>query len=158
MNTIFSGSRTKNIHRITRRACRRRNAFAYGYNPHTHGIHEDILLVAIIEIHFTAHRRNTKGIAVIANALHHAFHQPFGAIGFKVSKSQAVQLGNRPGPHGKNIAVDTAHAGGCTLIGLNGAWMVMAFYFKTTGKTISNIHQTGIFFAGGGQHLAAFTG
>lgn len=74
MNSVLARPGTHNENRVVR-------AFGYCFdrltvtnNPCTHGIDQRVDLKAIVKKHFPAHRRNSKGIAVIAYAPHDAPH------------------------------------------------------------------------------------
>ena len=107
------------------------------------------------KIHFTPNGRHAKTVAVIADALHYTGNEAFHARIVGPTEPQTVQRRNGPCPHRKNIAVDAAHACGSTLVGFDGAGVVVAFNFKHATESIANIDQPCIFLASPHQQAAA---
>jgi hypothetical protein len=112
-----------------------------------------ILLVAVVKVHFAADGRDSEAVAVVANALDHAVHQPLGAVGVRVAEAKRIQLRNRACAHGKNVAVDAAHAGGCALIGFHGRGVVVRLDFKRAGQSVADVDESGVLLAGLRQHV-----
>ena len=158
VDAVFAGCRTEDIHRIARPVGCGAYGFAHFHQAYAHRVDEDIGFVAVVEIHFTTDGRNAECIAVITDAFHHAFEEPLGAFSFDIAEAQRIELCNRTGAHGEHIAVDAAHAGGCTLVWFDGAGVVMAFDLEAAGQSVADIHQSGIFFTGLGEQFAAVAG
>ena len=116
------------------------------------------MLVAVVKVHFAADGRDSEAVAVVADALDHAVHQPLGAVGVRVAKAQRVQLRNRAGAHGKDVAVDAAHAGGRALVGLYGRRVVVRLNLERAGQSVADVDESGILFARLGKHVRTLFG
>ena len=121
-------------------------------------IHERILLVAVVKVDFATNRRNSEAVAVVANSLDHAVDQPLGAVGVRITEAQRVQLRNRTGAHRENVAVDSAHASRGALVRLHGRRVVVRLNFERAGKSVANVDESGILFAGLGEHVRTLFG
>src|SRR5437588_4194217 len=69
------------------------------------------------------------------------------------AEAQRVQTKFRPRAHGKDVADDSANAGGCALERLNCAWMIVTLDLEGDCPVIANIHNAGIFFTGLDQNI-----
>ena len=127
-------------------------------NAGAHGIDQGIDLKTIVKKDLTAHGRNSEGISIIADSFDNTAHEPAGFGVVWIPKAQAVQLGNGSGSHGENIPVDTTHAGGSALVGLDRRRVIVRFDFESAGQAIADIHQPRIFFPRLGQHAFAVLG
>ena len=112
--------------------------------PHRHGVDQDVAVVAGMEAHLPADRRNTKGIAVAANAGDHARHQVPRLRMLRRAEAQRVEAGDRARAHGEDVAQNAADAGGRALIGLDEARVVMAFHLEDDGLSVADVDDAGI--------------
>ena len=94
------------------------------------GVHQRIPLVALVEINFTRHGRNTEAVAVMRNSAHHTTEKPPDFTVIELPESEGVDRANRTRAHGKDIPNDPAHSGGRTLKRLHGAGVIMALDFE----------------------------
>ncbi len=62
----------------------------------------------------------------------------------RAAKAQRVQVGDRPGAHGEDIAQDAADPGRRTLVGLDEAGVVVALHLEDGGQPIADIDHAGI--------------
>ncbi len=133
VDAVAARRRTDNVDGVAHPARLGADLLAHFNDSGRECIHQRILLVAVVKIDFAADGRNTKAVAVVANAFDHAVDQPFGAVGAGIAEPQRVQLRNGPSAHGENIAVDSAHSRRSTLVGLHGRRVVVRLNFKGTG-------------------------
>ena len=61
------------------------------------------------------------------------------------AEAQRIQHGDRPRAHRKNIAQDSADAGGRALKRLHVAGMVVRFDLERRAKPVADIHHAGVF-------------
>ena len=111
----------------------------------THGIDQNITVIAGIEINLAAHRWHADAIAIAANAGNHTGHEMARLFMVGLAEAQRVQIGNRTRTHCKHISHDAAHAGGRTLIGFNERGVVVAFHFENRRVAVADVNHTGIF-------------
>src|SRR3984893_12004655 len=69
------------------------------------------------------------------------------------AETQRVQTKFRPRAHGKDVADDSANAGGCALERLNCTWMIVTLDLEGDRPAIANIHDAGIFFTSLHQNI-----
>ena len=113
--------------------------------PHRHGIDQDIAIVARVEPHRSADGRHAKGIAIAANASHHASQQMPGFRVLRRAKAQRIEAGDGARPHGEDIAQDSPDAGGRALVRLDERGVVVALHLENAGLAIADIDHPGIF-------------
>src|SRR5215467_9070830 len=85
-------------------------------HAHRHGVDQNIAVVASVEADRAAHRRDPEGIAIAADASHHAGDQMAGHRMIWSPERQRVEASDRPRPHGEDIAQDAADAGSGALV------------------------------------------
>ena len=110
------------------------------------------------KIYLTTHSGHPEAVAVVADAFHHTADEAAHARVVGRAEAQAVERGDGAGAHGENIAVDTAHTGGSTLIGFDGRRVVVAFDFKNATEIIADVDQAGILFTGAHEQAFAAAG
>ncbi len=120
--------------------------------PDRHGIDENIVVVARIEIGLAADRRHAHAVAVIADAGDDAADKVpcLGMIGR--AEPERIHVGDGARAHGEDIAHDAADAGRRPLIGLDVRGVVMALHLEHGGLAIAEIDHAGIL-AGTLDHL-----
>lgn len=91
--------------------------------PQGKGIDERIQAVTVLEIDLATDGWAAKSIAVVGNSTYDPVQKRPVARAvpgcIKWTKAQGVEQGNGTRPHGKDIAQNTADAGGSPLKGLN---------------------------------------
>ena len=147
VDAVLAGGRADDEHRIARPPRRGAHRLACLDDTGGHGIDQNIVVVAGHEVHFAADGGYAKTVAVVADALDHAGDEVFHPVSGRRTETQAVERGDGSGAHGKNIAVNAAHAGRRALVGLDGRGVVMAFDLEHTAQSVANVHQPGVFFA-----------
>ena len=113
-------------------------------NADRHGIHQRIAIIARVEIHLTTHRRHAHAIAVTTNTAHHTINDALHARRIWRAKTQRIQIGNRPRPHGEDITQNAANPRRRTIIGFDVGWVVVAFHFENGSQTLTDINHAGI--------------
>ena len=123
--------------------------------PTHHGIDENVVVVARVEIGLAADRRHAHAIAVVADARHDAGHEMarLGVIGR--AESERVHVGDRARAHGEHVAHDAADAGRRALIGLDVRRVVVALHLEDRRLSVADIDHAGIL-ARTLDHLRAF--
>ena len=158
VNTIFSRCRADDKNGISDALSRCRNGFAHFHDAGGHGVDQNIVVVAVIKVHFTAHRRHAKTVPVMAYPLSNALHEMPHVCAFEIAKTKGIECRNRSCAHRKNVAVNPAHARCCALKWLNCGRVIVRFYLKGARQTIANVHQTRIFFSRTDEQTPAVTG
>ena len=144
MNPVPTGARAHIDHRIPHpRGRGPKNPVGRG-NAQGKGIHQDIAVIAGVEVDLATDGRHADTVSIAADTPHHPLEQPGGAGMLHRSEAERVQRGDRAGAHGKDIAENTAHPGGGPVIGLDKRRMVMAFDLEDRGQTVANIDDAGI--------------
>ena len=144
VDAVASGLGTDIDHRITDAGSGRiKNLVCLG-DAHGHRIDDDIAVVAGVENRFPAHGRHANAIAVTADAGDDALHQVTHLGRVDVAKAQRIHVGDGARAHGEHVAQDAAHAGGCALIGLDIAWVVVALHLEDGSVAVTNVDYAGI--------------
>ena len=109
-----------------------------------HGVDQAVAVVARMEAHRAADRGHAEGIAVAADAGHHAGDEMarLGMAGR--AEEQRIEAGDRPRAHGEHVAQDAADAGGSALIGLDIARVVVALHLEHDGEPVADIDHAGV--------------
>ena len=110
-----------------------------------HGIDQDIAIIAGMEIHFTAKRRDAEGIAIAANAGDDARDQMAGLRMIRAAEAQRIECRDRTRSHGEDIAQYAADAGCRPLIGFDERGVVVALHLEDDGLAVADIDDAGIF-------------
>ena len=71
-------------------------------------------------------------------------HQMTGLGMIGLAETQRIHHRNGARAHGEDVAHDAAHAGRCTLIGLDERRMVMAFHLEDDGVAVADVDDAGI--------------
>ena len=114
------------------------------HQPQGHGIHQGVAAVAGIKGHLAAHGWHADAVAVMGDAGHHPFHQAHVAALLQGTKTQGIEQGDRPGPHGENVPQDAAHPGGRPLERLHRRGVVMAFDLEGQPLALAQVHNAGV--------------
>jgi len=124
------------------------------HDPNAHGVDQNVVVVASIEIRLAADRGHAHAVAVVPDAGDDAGHQVprLGMVG--CAETQRVQIGDGPGAHRKDIAHNAADAGRRTLIGLDVRGVVVALHLEDGSLAVPEIDHAGIL-AGPLQDLRA---
>ena len=158
LDAVLSGGRPHDVHGIADAGSGGTDDFIGFKDAHGHCVHQRIYLVTRVEKDLAANDGHTEAVAVIADALHNALEQPFGAGVLEVPEPQAVELGNGARAHGEDVAVDPAHAGRRTLVGFQCGGVVVGFNFEGTAQAVADVHDPGVFLSRLDEHVGAFLG
>ena len=113
-------------------------------DAHRHGVDEDIAVIARVEIHGAADGRHPEGIAIAADARHHAGHQMAGARMIGRAEAQQIEAGDGARAHGEDIAQNAADPGGRALIGLDIGGVVVALHLEDAGQPVANVDDASV--------------
>src|SRR5271165_4974836 len=121
-------------------------------NPKAKDIHQRILFIRFVEVHFSANRRNPDAISVVRNPGHHPRKQSpvlfhCGCISLNWTEPQRVQEEHWTSAHGEDIADDPSDPRCRTLERFNRAGVIMTFHLEGNGPTITNIYHARVFFS-----------
>ena len=119
-----------------------------------HGVDEDVVVVALVEVGLAADRRHADAIAVAADAGDDAVDEVarLGVVGS--AEAQRVEVGDRARAHGEHVAHDAADAGGRALVGLDVARVVVALHLEDDAVAVAEVDDAGVL-AGALDHLRA---
>ena len=92
-----------------------------GAMPEAHGVDEGVAGVGGGEGDFAADGGDAEAVAVAADAGDDAFEEALVAGLVEGAEAEGVEEGDGAGAHGDDVADDAADAGGCALVGLDGA-------------------------------------
>ncbi len=109
-----------------------------------HGVDQDIAVVTTVKPHRAADRRHPEGIAVTADAGHHAGDQMAGPRVVRIPQRQRIEAGDRPRPHGEDVAQDATDARCGALIGFDVARMVVALHLEHAGEPTPDVDDAGV--------------
>ena len=109
-----------------------------------HGVDQAIAVIAAMKAHLAADRRHAERIAVAADAGDDAADQRAGLRMFRIAERQRVEAGDRPRPHGEDVAQNAADAGRRALIGLDVARMVVALHLEHDREPVADVDDAGI--------------
>src|SRR5208283_4924850 len=108
-------------------------------DANSHGIDQNISVVAFVEIRRSADGRHSETIAIGADPGNDACDKMARAGMLRRTETQQVQASDRPRAHGENIAQDSANACRGALKGLDEGGVVMALHFEDAYKPIANV-------------------
>jgi hypothetical protein len=97
-----------------------------------------------MEAHRAADRRHAERVAVAADAGDDPGHEMAGLRMGGVAERQRVETGDRPRPHGEDVAQDSADAGRGALIGLDVARVVVALHLEDACEPVADVDHAGI--------------
>ena len=106
-------------------------------------VDERVVAVAVVEHDLAADRGHADRVAVAADARDDALEQVPGARVVERSEAQRVHERDRAGAHGEDVADDPAHAGGGTLVRLDGGGMVVALDADRDGEPVADVDHAG---------------
>ena len=116
-----------------------------GRDTNAHHIDQNVAVIASVEIGLPADGGHANAIAIAGDAADHAIDQAFGFGMGWIAKAQRVHQRDGAGAHGEHIAQDAADAGGRALVGLNEAWVVVAFHLEDAGQAFADVDRAGVF-------------
>ncbi len=111
---------------------------------HRHGVDQDVAVVARVERDAAADRRHPETVAVAADARHDAAHEMARLRVVGRAEAQHVEAGDRPRPHGEDVAQDAADPRGGPLVGLDEGGVVVALHLEHAGEPVADIDHAGI--------------
>ncbi len=144
VNPVAAGLRADIDHRVADAGGGTEENLVLAGDADGHRVDQRIAVVGGVKIDFAADGGDADAVAVAADAAHHAVDDAFGARVFRTAEPQRVQVGDRPGAHGEDIAQDAADAGRRALVGLDEAGMVVALHLEDGGQPVADIDHAGI--------------
>src|SRR6266700_3759690 len=112
------------------------------HQPDTHGVDERVLLVALVEVHLPAHRRDPYAVPVTADAGHDAVEMAAGRG--QRTKPERVEQRDRPRTHRDDVADDAADPGGGALVWLDCGRMVVRLDLEHRSPTLPDLDRAGV--------------
>ena len=158
LDAVLSGGRSYDVDRVARAAGLGADDAAAVDQAHAHGVDEGIDLIHRVEVDLPAHDRHAEAVAVVADAADDAVEQPLRLGVLEVSEAEGVELGNGPGAHGEDVAVDAAHAGRRPLVGLERAGVVVALDLEGAPDAVADVDDAGVLLTRLDQQVRAVLG
>src|SRR5437764_525728 len=112
-------------------------------NADRHGIDQTIAVIAGVKTNRAADGGHAEGIAIAADAGNDARDQVARLRVHRRPEGKRVEAGDRPCPHGEDVAQNAADPGRCTLIGLDVTWVVVALHLEDAGEPIPDVDHAG---------------
>ena len=112
------------------------------HQANAHRVDEWVARVALVEVHLAADRRDPHAVPVAAHAGDHAL-EVVTALGRR-AEAERVEQGDGPRSHGDHVAKDAAHPGRGALVGLDEAWVVVAFHLEHGSEPVADIHNASV--------------
>jgi len=156
-DAIATGGRAEQDDRVAGAGRRSARQVALLQEPHGHHVDQRVLAITGVEDEFAADRRHAHAVAVAAHAVDDAAHEVAGPFVGRIAELQGVEDGDGAGPHGEDVAQDAAHPGGCALVRLDRAGVVVRFELEGHGETVADADDPGVL-ALAGHHPAAGAG
>ena len=121
-------------------ALRRRLEDALGVDePHGHGVDQDVVVVARVEIGLAADGGHAHAIAVVADARHDTGDEVPGLGVVGCAEAERIHVGDGPRAHGEHVAHDAADAGRGPLIRLDIGGVVVALHLEHGRLAVANV-------------------
>src|SRR5262249_50860536 len=114
-------------------------------DPHSHGVDQNIAVVAGVEIHRSADGRHAKTIAIGADPGDDARNEMARAGMPWRTKPKQVEASDGPRAHRKNIAQDSTNARRRALKRLDEGREVVAFHLEDASEPIANVDDARVF-------------
>jgi hypothetical protein len=108
-----------------------------------------------VKAQLAAHGGHAEGVAVAADAGHHAVQERAGARVIGPAEGKRVQRRDGPRAHGEDVAQDAADAGRRALVGLDVGGVVVALHLEDDRLPVADVHHARVL-AGAADHLAPF--
>ena len=109
-----------------------------------HGVDQDVAVVGAVEGALAADGRHADAVAVAADAGDDAGHQMPGLGVARIAEAERVQEGDRPRPHGEDVAQDAADARRRPLVGLDEGGVVVALHLEDADLAVTDIDDAGV--------------
>ncbi len=145
MDTVTAGFRTDIDNRVSDTGCCGIEDVVGVGQTHGHRIDQDIAVIGCVEVGFPTDGRDSHAVAVTADAFDDTAKQVAGFRMIRFAKAQSIEVCDRTGTHGEDIAHDAANTGCRTLIGFDKGRVVVAFHLEDGGLTIANVDDTSVF-------------
>ena len=145
MNSVATGARTHSHDRIANALGLGANEVLFVHESDAHRIHQRIALVSGIEDDLTSDGRNADTIAVIPDSLDDTGKQVSHPRIVERSETEGIEHCDRPRTHGEYVAENSADAGRCSLIRLDGGRMVVRFNLECDGQPTTDRYHARVF-------------
>ena len=143
-DAVASGARAEQHGQVPRPRGDAEHQPVGGEGAHAEHVHEGVLRVAGVEGQLPADGRHPDRVAVARDPAHHALDQPALAGVVGRSEEERVHDGERPGPHGEDVAQDAAHPRGRALVGLDRRGVVVALDPDGHGDAVPGVDHPGV--------------
>ena len=144
MDAVAPGFRADIDHRIADARRRTEEDPVLAGDADGHRVDQRIAVIGRMEIDLAADGRHADTIAVAADAAHHAVDDPFRRRIVRAAEPQRIQVGDRTGAHGEDIAQNAADAGGGALVGFDETRVVVALHFEDRREAVADIDHAGV--------------
>src|SRR5699024_607999 len=118
-NTVGSGRGTEQNHLVARAGRLGQLDVLVLHHTHAQGVDQRVSEVVRTKADLTPDVGQAKTVAVGGDARNHTGQHTPGVVGIGRAEPQSTHDGDRAGPHGEDVANDTAHTGGRTLMGFD---------------------------------------
>ena len=105
-----------------------------GEEPYTHGVHERVRLVRVVEDRLAADRRDADAVAVVPDPADGAVEVEAGG-----AEAEPVEQRDRACAHGDDVAEDPADTGRRSLEGLDRGGMVVALNLERACEAVAEV-------------------
>ena len=114
------------------------------HEPKAHGVDDRVVLVATIEVHLAAGRRDADAVAVVPDPLDHPREEIADAGAVQVAEVEGVKGGDGARAHGEDIAQDAADSRRGALVGLDGRGMVVGLDLEGKRPAAAHVDDAGV--------------
>src|SRR5579871_3567972 len=105
----------------------------------SHGVDENVAVVARVKPDRAADSRHPEGIAVAADTGDDARDQRPRLRMFRIAETERIEAGDRTRAHGEDVAQNAADAGRRSLIGLDEGGVIVALHLEDAGEAAADI-------------------
>ncbi len=109
-----------------------------------HGVDQDVAVIAAVETGQAADIGHAEGIAVAADAGHHARDEMARARMVRRAEAQRIEHRDRPRAHREDVAQDAADTRRRALVGLDEGGVVVALHLEDDGEAVADVDHAGI--------------
>jgi hypothetical protein len=108
------------------------------------GVDENVLVVAAVEVHLAADRRDSDAVPVSADARHHSLEELRRVRMPDRTEAQRIQVGDRPGAHREHVTQNPAYARRGALVRLDEGRVVVALDLENGGEPVTDVDHAGV--------------
>ena len=157
-NAVKPSPGAKKHHLIAQAGGKRQLQIIHLERAHAQRIHQWVARIGFVEHGFATNIRQAQTVTVMRNTINHPRQHPGRVRRVRGAEPQLVHHRNRPSPHGHDVAHNTAHTSGRTLVRLHIGGVVMGFHPERDRIAPTNVHHAGVLPNAGQDFLAHFLG